>query len=140
MDKTIPNLKAHNIFLAEHYEASFDDIFKLSTMPSEPSFYLNVPSKIDSSAAPEGKETIVVLVPVGHMLLEEKKQDWPALVQKAKKQVLEIVEKRIGVNLANHIEWEKVNTPESWRDEFNLTHGSILGVSHDFFNVLAFRE
>lgn len=25
------------------------------------------------------------------------------------------------------------------KEKFNLTHGSILGISHDFFNVLAFR-
>lgn len=28
----------------------------------------------------------------------------------------------------------------SGKDKFNLTHGSILGISHDFFNVLAFRH
>ena len=28
---------------------------------------------------------------------------------------------------------------EVGKDKFNLTHGSILGISHDFFNVLAFR-
>ena len=26
------------------------------------------------------------------------------------------------------------------RDKFNLTHGSILGITHDFFNVLSFRH
>lgn len=25
------------------------------------------------------------------------------------------------------------------KDKFNLTHGSILGITHDFFNVLSFR-
>ena len=29
---------------------------------------INVPTKVDSTAAPEGKETLVVLVPVGHLL------------------------------------------------------------------------
>ena len=26
------------------------------------------------------------------------------------------------------------------KEKFNLTHGSILGITHDFFNVLAFRH
>lgn len=26
------------------------------------------------------------------------------------------------------------------KDKFNLTHGSILGITHDFFNVLSFRH
>lgn len=31
---------------AEEYEESFDDIFKKSDMPREPSFYVNVPSRM----------------------------------------------------------------------------------------------
>ncbi|MCP6508450.1 hypothetical protein NL478_27175, partial [Klebsiella pneumoniae] len=57
----------HNIFLTEKYKLSFDQIFEDYTLPDEPSFYVNVPSRIDPTAAPEGKDTIVVLVPVGHI-------------------------------------------------------------------------
>jgi phytoene desaturase (3,4-didehydrolycopene-forming) len=34
---------------------------------------------------------------------------------------------------------EELNTPTSWESTFNLDKGSILGLSHSFFNVLAFR-
>ncbi|KAG9910895.1 phytoene desaturase, partial [Aureobasidium melanogenum] len=61
-------LKAHNIFLADEYKESFDSIFKRNLIPSEPSFYVNIPSHPDPTAAPEGKETLVVLVPVRHLL------------------------------------------------------------------------
>ena len=67
MNRKIPELCAHNIFLADSYKSSFDDIFKRHQIPREPSFYVNVPSRIDASAAPEGKDGIVVLVPVGHL-------------------------------------------------------------------------
>ena len=32
-----------------------------------------------------------------------------------------------------------MNTPQSWKDVFNLDKGAILGLSHSFFNVLSFR-
>ncbi|GHJ85905.1 hypothetical protein NliqN6_2307 [Naganishia liquefaciens] len=145
MDRKLPELKGHNIFLAEEYKESFDDIFRKSSMPREPSFYVNVPSRIDPTAAPEGKDALVVLVPIGHMLLADNRtpEDWRGLVAKARAQVVEVMEGRLGLKsgqLEEMIVWEDVNTPVTWKDKFNLTHGSILGISHDFFNVLAFRH
>ncbi|KAF2157328.1 Phytoene dehydrogenase [Myriangium duriaei CBS 260.36] len=67
LDRKVPELSAHNIFLANEYRESFDAIFKKHLIPNEPSFYVNVPSRVDPTAAPEGKDTIVVLVPVGHL-------------------------------------------------------------------------
>ncbi|ORX38700.1 hypothetical protein BD324DRAFT_599654 [Kockovaella imperatae] len=152
MNTTVPQLKAHNIFLAEDYKSSFDDIFKHHSMPKEPSFYVNVPSRVDPSAAPEGKDSIVVLVPVGHLLPSDSRkssgkkpnnpeQNWDELVDRARKQVIEVMQARLGINgLSEMITWEGINTPLTWQSKFNLTHGSILGITHDFFNVLSFRH
>ncbi|KAJ9097337.1 hypothetical protein QFC20_006250 [Naganishia adeliensis] len=145
MDRQFPELQAHNIFLAEEYKESFDDIFRRSSMPREPSFYVNVPSRIDPSAAPEGKDSLTILVPIGHMLLEDHRtpEEWTGLVAKARAQVMEVMEGRLEMQkgeLDKAIVWEDVNTPVTWKEKFNLTHGSILGISHDFFNVLAFRH
>ncbi|KAI9689131.1 MAG: hypothetical protein M1822_000869 [Bathelium mastoideum] len=68
LNQRVPALSAHNIFLASAYRASFDSIFKHHLIPAEPSFYVNVPSRIDPSAAPPSCDTLVVLVPVGHLL------------------------------------------------------------------------
>ena len=148
MNRTIPELETHNIFLADDYRESFDDIFKRQLIPSQPSFYVNVPSRIDPAAAPEGKDSIVVLVPVGHLLDEkegsgikvETKQDWEAMVTKARETVFSTIEARTGAqNLQGALVKEIVNTPQSWKDVFNLDKGAILGLSHSFFNVLCFR-
>ena len=148
MNRTIPELTTHNIFLADDYRESFDDIFKNQLIPSQPSFYVNVPSRIDPVAAPKGKDAIVVLVPVGHLLDEkegagikiESKQDWEAMVSKARETVFATIEARTGAqNLQGALVKEIVNTPQSWKDVFNLDKGAILGLSHSFFNVLSFR-
>ncbi|KAK5107739.1 ATP-binding cassette transporter CGR1 [Meristemomyces frigidus] len=68
LSQKIPALEAHNIFLADEYRESFDSIFKKHLIPDEPSFYVNVPSRVDGSAAPKGKDSVVVLVPVGHLV------------------------------------------------------------------------
>lgn len=141
-----PALKAHNIFLADEYRESFDSIFKQQGMPRAPSFYVNVPSRVDASAAPPFRDAVVVLCPVGHLLDDGGSdgkglapQDWTALVARAREAVLKTVEARTGVALAPLIAHEQVNTPETWRTAFNLDKGAILGLSHSFFNVLSFR-
>jgi phytoene desaturase (3,4-didehydrolycopene-forming) len=104
MDRTVPELSAHNIFLADDYRESFDDIFKHQLIPKQPSFYVNVPSRIDPTASPGGKDAIVVLVPVGHLLDDKEgkglnpqsKQDWNVMVSKARTTVFETVEVRTG--------------------------------------------
>ena len=147
MDKKVPELTAHNIFLADDYRESFDDIFKRQLIPQEPSFYVNVPSRVDPSAAPEGRDTIVVLVPVGHLLESgvsqesgsRSGQDWDAMIAKARETVLKTVEARTGAKIRHSILHEEVNTPMTWKQKFNLDKGAILGLSHSFFNVLSFR-
>jgi len=152
MNQKIPELTTHNIFLAEEYKESFDDIFIDKSIPKDPSFYVNVPSRVDPTAAPEGKDSLVVLVPVGHLIPgsadkvgnpakgNKASQDWPAMVEQARTQIISTLEKRLGITgLREMIKWEDVNTPLTWKEKFNLTHGSILGITHDFFNVLYFR-
>lgn len=148
MNRPILELTTHNIFLADDYRESFDDIFKKQLIPSQPSFYVNVPSRIDPTAAPPGTDAIVVLVPVGHLLDQaegkgldrQSKQDWNAMITRARDTVFETIEARTGARgLRQALVKEVVNTPQSWQELFNLDKGAILGLSHSFFNVLSFR-
>ncbi|KAH7381648.1 phytoene dehydrogenase [Pyrenochaeta sp. MPI-SDFR-AT-0127] len=151
LDKQFPELTAHNIFLAEDYKESFDSIFKKHQIPEQPSFYVNVPSRIDSSAAPEGCDSIVILVPVGHLQDSSTNlhngsndssrgtQDWNTMIARARSLVLTTIETRLKITLGPHIVEEVVNSPPKWKSSFNLDRGAILGLSHSFFNVLSFR-
>lgn len=155
LSKQVPELSTHNIFLADSYKESFDSIFDRQSIPDEPSFYVNVPSRVDTSAAPAGCDSVVVLVPVGHLLNSAtskstpqatttagipEEQDWASIVSSARRTVLKTIQSRIGcTDLSPLIIHEEVNTPTTWEDTFNLDKGSILGLSHSFFNVLAFR-
>lgn len=148
LNRKIPELSTHNIFLAEEYRESFDSIFDKHTLPNEPSFYVNVPSRVDPSAAPADRDSVIVLVPVGHLAqskgaavdgLPADEQRWELIVERARTAVLSIIKSRIGVSLKESIDHEIINTPMVWEDKFNLDKGAILGLSHNFFNVLWFR-
>lgn len=165
MNRKIPELSTHNIFLADDFKESFDSIFKKHLIPTQPSFYVNVPSRIDPTASPPDTDAIVVLVPVGHLLDNDNdnknnknndsssssspkqttpppqnKQDWESMLSTARSTVLSTIQSRTGAsNLSSAISHEIINTPKSWQSLFNLDKGAILGLSHSFFNVLSFR-
>nr|AKR17055.1 phytoene dehydrogenase [Sporobolomyces pararoseus]UGY86998.1 phytoene desaturase [Sporobolomyces pararoseus]UGY87004.1 phytoene desaturase [synthetic construct] len=141
MNRKIPQLNSHTIFLAEEYRESFDSIFTEHKIPHEPSFYVNVPSRHDASAAPEGKDSVIVLVPVGHISPAlPTASDWNRIVDETREKIIGEIERRLDIkDLKKDIINEVVNTPITWSEKFNLHRGSILGLSHSFFNVLSFR-
>ncbi|KAF3357316.1 hypothetical protein VdG1_05894 [Verticillium dahliae VDG1] len=141
VNRKIPELGTHNIFLAEEYRESFDAIFKRHGLPDQPSFYVNVPSRIDPSAAPEDGDAIIVLVPIGHLArskgsvdapgLPTDEKSWINLVARARAAVLETISARTGcAPIGQFITNEIVNNPLSWEDKFNLDKGAILGLTH----------
>ena len=148
MDKMFTELEGHNIFLADDYRESFDDIFKQHQVPNQPSFYVNVPSRLDETASPGFTDALVVLVPIGHLLdtsegkgLDvQSEQAMQRIVDDTREKVIKTIESRTGArNLKRSIAKEIVNTPHTWKERFNLDKGAILGLSHSFFNVLSFR-
>ena len=137
VDKQYPQVAMHNVFLAGEYRASFDQIFNDHNLPDEPSFYVHAPARIDPAAAPAGQDTLYVLVPVGH--LNENNpghQDWEALVNRARETVFARLEKDMGISdLREHIKYEIINTPLTWKEQFNLAKGAAFGLSHNFSQV-----
>ncbi|KAJ3160278.1 hypothetical protein HK101_000932 [Irineochytrium annulatum] len=141
LDRTVPELDGHNVFLAGDYRASFEDIFKRHGMPDCPSFYVHVPSRLDPAAAPPGKDALTVLVPVSSIRSDPSTQDWKDMHRRARAAVLEALAARLPSlkDLDRWIVTERVNTPSDWRETFGLWGGSVLGLSHEVAQVLYMR-
>ncbi len=135
VDRQYQQIAHHNVFLARDYKASFDQIFNEHKLPAEPSFYIHAPARTDSAAAPDGQDTLYVLVPVGHMD-EKNKQDWDEMVGRARETVFARLEKDMGItDLREHIKFEIIKTPITWKEQFNLEKGAAFGLSHNFWQV-----
>ncbi len=135
VDKEYPQIAHHNVFLSGDYKASFDQIFNDHTLPEVPSFYVHAPARTDKAAAPNGQETLYVLVPVGH-LDARSEQDWEALVKRARETVFTRLAKELGADdLREHIKFEIVYQPKIWKERFNLEKGAAFGLSHNFWQV-----
>ena len=135
VDKEYKQIAHHNVFLGGDYKASFEKIFNEHTLPEVPSFYVHAPARTDKAAAPEGQETLYVLMPVGH-LDARSEQDWDAMVNRARETVFNRLAHEMGASdLKEHIKFEIVYQPKVWKERFNLEKGSAFGLSHNFMQV-----
>ena len=135
VDTVYPQLGTHNVFLADDYRSSFDRIFNEQLLPDEPSFYVHAPARTDPSAAPFGQDTLMVLVPAGH-LDNGTPQNWDALQARARSAVIHRLAASTGiVDLEQHLKFEVSYTPHDWLSLFNLAKGSAFGLSHNFMQV-----
>ncbi|PRP88969.1 phytoene desaturase [Planoprotostelium fungivorum] len=139
LDKIFPEIQHHNMYLCDNYEEGCRTIFDKHDVPPEPSFYINAPQRSDPSAAPSGQDSIMILVPVGHLAPEnDNPKFWKEKQDYCRKFVLNRL-KMEGIDIERHIKWEHALTPIEWRDNYNLAKGVTFGLSHEFWQIGFFR-
>ncbi len=134
VDKRYDQLGLHNIYLAEDYRGSFDQIFKQRGLPDEPSFYIHAPAHVDPDAAPDGQDTLFGLVPVGHLDAAHP-LDWDALRDRAREAIFARLAQAGITDLAQHIKFELTCSPVEWEQNYGLAKGATFGLSHTLFQV-----
>ncbi|GAB6089405.1 phytoene desaturase family protein [Spirochaeta dissipatitropha] len=123
--QNFPQLGLNNIFFSADYEREFSEIFDGHTVPEDPTIYVNITSKIDSSDAPEGGENWFVLVNTS----PDSGQDWQALSQKVYRHILERLSRELDCRLEDYIECAEVLTPVDIFRRTGSRQGSIYGIS-----------
>jgi phytoene desaturase len=134
--RKLENMLHHNFFLSSRYRENFDAIFSEKRLPDDPSFYAVVPTKSEPCMAPEGMESLFVLVPVPH--LKGSKVDWERDGEAFRERVYDLLERRCGVRRSDVLH-EKERTPLDWQREYNLEEGAGFGIGHGIFQVGWFR-
>jgi phytoene desaturase len=129
VDKPYESLGPHTLFLADDYRENFESIIDDLALPDNPSVYVHAPARLDPSMAPPGEDTLIAIVPVGH-LHEGGEQDWREIRDKARRDVFRRL-KTLGItDLEEHIKFEVNYTPLSWRKRYNLVKGATHGLCH----------
>lgn len=138
VDKTYESLGPHTLFLADDYRENFESIIHDLDLPANPSLYIHAPARLDASMSPSGQDTLIAIVPVGHMS-ENGEQDWGQIRDEARQHVFRKLN-MLGINgLESHIKFEINFTPLSWRKRYNLMKGSTHGLSHNLAQLGYFR-
>jgi phytoene desaturase len=143
MDTVVPGLEQHNVYVSNDYRENIQAVFKGNGIAPEPSFYIHSVARGDRSAAPEGQDSISVIVPVGnlgHGGMEAGNVDWEKVKAEAKRSVLDRLAKEGITDFEKHIKFEKVYNPVTWENLFNLSRGATFGsLNHNLFQMGYFR-
>jgi phytoene desaturase len=129
VDTVYRALPPHTLFLADAYQDNFDRISQLRDLPDRPSLYVHAPARLDPTAAPAGKDTLIAVVPIGH-LPPHTIQDWRGIRARARQAVFDRLALLGITDLADHITFEVNYVPLSWRKRYNLVRGATHGLSH----------
>jgi phytoene desaturase len=138
VDKPYETLSPHTLFLAEDYRENFDSIIRDLDLPANPSLYIHAPARLDPTMAPRGQDTLIAIVPVGHMS-GNGEQDWGAIRDQARQHVFRRLQTLGITDLEEHIKFEVNFTPLSWRKRYNLAKGSTHGLCHNLTQLGYFR-
>ncbi|MFN8240401.1 MAG: phytoene desaturase family protein [Bacteroidales bacterium] len=139
LDKVYPQLAHHNVFLSDTFRTGLKVIFRDKSADPHPSFYVHAPARTDKSAAPEGCDTLSVIVGIGHVD-DSRDQDWQEMKRITKDAVIKRLEEAGQPDVGEHIKFEVCYTPKSWESAYNVTNGSVFGsLNHSLFQMGYFR-
>jgi phytoene desaturase len=131
----LDGLGHHTIVLSKDYEKNIQDIAQ-GVLPDRPSFYVQHGGATDRSLAPDGHASLYVLVPVPNL---REPCDWEAEAPRFRRLALDRL-KVLGLHdIEERIRYEKMVTPQIWRDEYCIYEGATFNLAHTLGQMLYFR-
>lgn len=124
--KQYPQLKHHTLILSHRYRELIRDIFDKKILPDDFSMYLHAPTKSDPSLAPEGSESLYVLIPVAN---NQSGIDWDKTKQVFADKVITFLEKWGLEDLRAKTEVLHITTPDTFAKMHNSTYGNAFGIT-----------
>ena len=135
-----PTLAHHTVMLSRGYARNIRQL-ETGILPDEPSLYLHNPSLLDRSMAPPGHSALYLLVPVPN-LRDARRQgglDWEEEAPRFRRLVLDRLAQLGLGDIEPRIRYERMVTPQDWRDRYAVGHGATFNLSHDLGQMLCFR-
>jgi phytoene desaturase len=134
LNKKLPNLQHHNLYLSDTWEEHFNAIFDSPTWPEKPSYYVACPSKTDLSVAPEGGENIFLLVPVAPGI-----DDSDEIREHFFNTILAHFEHLTGISIADAIVVKRFFSQRDFAAYLNMYQGTAMGMAHTLWQTAYFR-
>ena len=136
LNRQVEGLAHHTLLLKKDWEKGFETLFDpaKAAWPESPSYYVNVPSKTDTTAAPPGGETLFVLVPLAPGL-----PDTPERRQLLRDHILTHLESTIGEPIRDAIVSERCFALDDFATRYNAYKGTALGLSHTLSQTALWR-
>jgi phytoene dehydrogenase-like protein len=126
----------HNIFFSDDYKAEFSDIFEKKIIHDDPTVYINITSKMNTTDAPINSENWFVMVNAPH----NDNQNWDKIIQEARRTILKKISAVLKVDIESLIKVEHVLEPRLIESKTGSFKGALYGSSSNNRNAAFNRQ
>jgi phytoene desaturase len=132
LDRRYEQLLHHNFVFSRDPEEEFDWIYRKGDPAPDPSAYVCAPAISEPEVAPEGCESLYILV---HTPYLRPHHDWKEMLPGYREVILDKLERTAGMEgLRESIRYEASLTPEGIHNRYRVLDGAIYGLaSHGKF-------
>ena len=127
INEEIPDLLHHNVIFSKNYKKEFEEIFNEKKFPSDPTVYINCPSKTDKTLAPKNSESIFLMCNT-----HATKEVWGEKeIKDAITKIRNTLKKQKLEQIIDRAKFMEIITPNDFEKRFAAPYGSLYGkVSH----------
>ena len=123
--KKLKNVRHHTLFFDKPFDAHAASIYDRPEWPEAPLFYGSFASISDPAAAPEGKEAMVVLIPLAPGL-----EDSTEIREKYYEMILDRFESLTGQKIRDFIEVKKTYGINDFMADYHSYKGNAYGLAN----------
>lgn len=123
VNETFGNLDLHNIFFSSNYLKENYALFVQKTIVDDPTVYIYISNKENPADAPKGKENWFVMINVP----PNTGQNWDELIEKARTDIINKLNRLLGVNMHRLILSEHIADPRYLEEHTSAYQGSLYG-------------
>jgi phytoene desaturase len=125
INKRLQNLNHHNLFFDTDFALHAQEIYTNPRWPSNPLFYVSVPSQTDASVAPEGCENLFILIPVAPDL-----QDSEEIREKYYEIVMNRLEKITKQSIRENVVYKRTYAHQDFIQDYHAFKGNAYGLAN----------
>lgn len=130
------SLEVHNILFSDNYKNEFDEIFERKILPSDPTIYIYISSKLNNNDAPPNCENWFVMINTPNNC----GQDWNKEELKIRKNIIDKIHRITGIDLKDKIIFERTLNPKIIEELTSSFRGSLYGISSNDRNAAFLRQ
>jgi phytoene desaturase len=126
LNKKLHDVLHHTLFFDVPFDVHAAQIYSEPQWPSDPLFYVSVPSVTDASVAPAGHENLFFLIPVAAGLTD----DTEDLRDRYFNQIVQRYESHIGQRITDSIVFKKSFAYSDFINDYNSFRGNAYGLAN----------
>ncbi len=125
VNKRVKGLLHHNLFFDRDFGKHAKEIYESPQWPTDPLFYVSVPSKTDDQVAPEGCENIFLLLPVAPGLNDDE-----TVREKYFNLMMDRIEKLTGDSWRDNIVYKRSYAHSDFMSDYHAFKGNAYGLAN----------